>query len=70
MFQNKKLKRNATYAIAEVAEIGEVALCASNRALPISVKYRYKIRSGNTGKYKNTNTLTMHLNTFENTVLF
>ena len=31
MFQNKKLKRNATYAIAEVAE---VALCASNCALP------------------------------------
>ena len=34
MFQNKKLKRNATYAIAEVAE---VALCASNCALPTSV---------------------------------
>ena len=33
MFQNKKLKRNATYAIAEVAE---VALCASNCALPTS----------------------------------
>ena len=33
MFQNKKLKRNTTYAIAEVAEI---ALCASNCALPIS----------------------------------
>ena len=36
MFQNKKLKRNATYAIAEVAE---VALCASNRALPTSDKH-------------------------------
>ena len=33
MFQNKKLKRNATYAIAEIAE---VALCASNCALPTS----------------------------------
>ena len=33
MFQNKKLKRNATYAIAEVAK---VALCASNCALPTS----------------------------------
>ena len=33
MFQNKKLKRNATYAIAEVAE---VALCASDCALPTS----------------------------------
>ena len=33
MFQNKKLKRNATYAIAEVAE---VVLCASNCALPTS----------------------------------
>ena len=33
MFQNKRLKRNATYAIAEVAE---VALCASNCALPTS----------------------------------
>ena len=33
MFQNKKLKRNATSAIAEVAE---VALCASNCALPTS----------------------------------
>ena len=33
MFQNKKLKRNTTYAIAEVAE---VALCASNCALPTS----------------------------------
>ena len=32
MFQNKKLKRNATYAIAEVA------LCASNCALSTSVK--------------------------------
>ena len=30
MFQNKKLKRNATYAIAEVA------VCASNCALPTS----------------------------------
>ena len=30
MFQNKKLKRNATYANAEVVE---VALCASNCAL-------------------------------------
>ena len=38
MFQNKKLKRNATYAIAEVAE---VALCASNCALPTSAKFRY-----------------------------
>ena len=36
MFQNKKLKRNATYAIAEVAE---VALCASNCALPNSGKW-------------------------------
>ena len=35
MFQNKELKHNATYAIAEVAE---VALCASNRALPTSEK--------------------------------
>ena len=35
MFQNKKLKRNATSAIAEVAE---VALCASNCALPTSGK--------------------------------
>ena len=33
MFQNNKLKRNATYAIAEVAE---VALCASNCGLPTS----------------------------------
>ena len=33
MFQNKKLKRNATYAIAEVA------LCASNCALPTSAKF-------------------------------
>ena len=33
MIQNKKLKRNATYAIAEVAK---VALCASNCALPTS----------------------------------
>ena len=33
MFQKKKLKRNATYAIAEVAEI---ALCASSCALPTS----------------------------------
>ena len=33
MFQNKKLKRNATSAIAEVAE---VALCASDCALPTS----------------------------------
>ena len=33
MFQNKKLKRNATSAIAQVAE---VALCASNCALPTS----------------------------------
>ena len=33
MFQSKKLKRNATYAIAEVAE---VALCASKCALPTS----------------------------------
>ena len=39
MFQNKKLKRNATYAIAEVAE---VALCASNCALPTSGKYPYE----------------------------
>ena len=36
MFQNKKLKRNATYAIAEVAE---VVLCASNCALPTSGSY-------------------------------
>ena len=35
MFQNKKLKRNATYAIAEVAK---VALCASNCTLPTSGK--------------------------------
>ena len=34
MFQNKNLKRNATNAIAEVAE---VTLCASNCALPTSV---------------------------------
>ena len=33
MFQNEKLKRIATSAIAEVAE---VALCASNCALPTS----------------------------------
>ena len=33
IFQTKKLKRNATYAIAEVAK---VALCASNCALPTS----------------------------------
>ena len=33
MFQNKKLKSNATSAIAEV---GEVVLCASNFALPTS----------------------------------
>ena len=33
MFQNKKSKHNATYAIAEVAE---VALCDSNCALPTS----------------------------------
>ena len=33
MFQNKKLKRNATYAIAEVA------LCDSNCALPTSAKF-------------------------------
>ena len=33
MLQNKKLKRNATYALAEVAE---VMLCASNCALPTS----------------------------------
>ena len=33
MFQNKKLKCNATSAIAEVVE---VALCASNCALPTS----------------------------------
>ena len=39
MFQNKKLKRNATYAIAEVAE---VALCASNCALPTSAYYHMK----------------------------
>ena len=36
MFQNTKLKRNATLAIAEVAD---VALCASNCALPTSVNY-------------------------------
>ena len=35
MFQKKKLKRHATSAIAEVAE---VALCASNCALPTSDK--------------------------------
>ena len=34
MFQNKKLKRNAPSAIAEVAE---VALCVSNSALPAFV---------------------------------
>ena len=34
MFQNKKLKRNATYASAEVAE---VPLCSSNCALTTSV---------------------------------
>ena len=33
MFQNKKLKRNATSAIVEVAE---VARCAFNCALPTS----------------------------------
>ena len=33
MFQNKKLKRSATSAIAEVEE---VALCASDCALPTS----------------------------------
>ena len=42
MFQNKKLKRNATYAIAEVAE---VALCASNCALPTSGCNRYKLEN-------------------------
>ena len=36
MFQNKKLKRNTTSATAEVAE---VALCASNCALPTSDIY-------------------------------
>ena len=35
MFKNKKLKRNATSAIAEVAE---VALYASNCAVPTSVR--------------------------------
>ena len=34
MFQNKKLKRNATYAIAEVAEVALVILI--NCALPTS----------------------------------
>ena len=34
LFKNKKLKRYATSAIAEVAE---VVLCASNCALPASV---------------------------------
>ena len=38
MLQNKKLKRNATYAIAEVAE---VALCASNCALPTSASFHF-----------------------------
>ena len=38
MFQNKKLKRNATSAIAEV---GEIALCASNCALPTSAPVEY-----------------------------
>ena len=36
MFENKKLKHNATSAIAEVAE---VALCAFNCALPNSGCY-------------------------------
>ena len=43
MFQNKKLKRNAISAIAEVAE---VALCAFNCALPIS-----EGRDGNIAAY-------------------
>ena len=38
MFQNKKLKRNAISAIAEVAE---VALCASNCALPTSATLQH-----------------------------
>ena len=36
LFKNKKLKRNAISAIAEVVE---VALCASNCALPIFGQY-------------------------------
>ena len=40
MFQNKKLKRKATSAIAEVAE---VALCSSNCALPTSEQRSDKI---------------------------
>ena len=40
MFQNTKLKRNATSAIAEVAE---VALCASNCALPTSAHYIHTV---------------------------
>ena len=40
MIQNKKLKRNATSAIAEVAV---VALCASNSALPTSVFNQRKL---------------------------
>ena len=41
MFQNKNFKRNATYAIAEVAE---VALCASNCALPTSGIFKQAIK--------------------------
>ena len=35
MFQNRKLKRHPTFAIAEVAE---VALCSSNCTLPTSAR--------------------------------
>ena len=41
MFQNKKLKCNTTFAIAEVAK---VALCASNCALPTSDQYRFPLK--------------------------
>ena len=39
-FQNKKLKRSATYAIADIAE---VVLCASNCALPTSVIVKQRL---------------------------
>ena len=46
-FQNKKLKHNTTYAIAEVA------LCDSNCALPTSDKLQYNNHSGSTLKFFN-----------------
>ena len=47
MFQNKKLKRKATSAIAEVAK---VALCVSNCALPTSdILHFFALCRGQTG---------------------